>query len=135
MGTEAVLGLLVLPILVIGFVVGLQLISRFEEATERADEARRMDREPAGEEGVDKPNADASLQEHIDWYVRQGYRVVSQTETSAQLIKPKQFSLVWAVIWLLVAFIGIVIYIFYYIAKKDTAVYLTVQSDGTIRVT
>ncbi len=44
-GTEAVLGLLVPPFLVIGFVVGLHLISRFEEAREQADEARRIERE------------------------------------------------------------------------------------------
>ncbi len=44
-GTEAVLGLLVPPFLVIGFLVGLQLISRFEEAREQADEARRIERE------------------------------------------------------------------------------------------
>ena len=41
MGTEAVLGLVVPPLLVIGIVVGLRLISRFEEATEQADETRR----------------------------------------------------------------------------------------------
>ncbi len=41
MGTEAVLGLVVPPLLAIGFIVGLQLISRFEEAREQADEARQ----------------------------------------------------------------------------------------------
>lgn len=35
------MGLVVPPLLVIGIVVGLRLISRFEEATEQADETRR----------------------------------------------------------------------------------------------
>ena len=48
MGTEAVLGLVVPPLLAAGFVVGLQLISRFEEASEQADEARQKERAVMG---------------------------------------------------------------------------------------
>ena len=33
----------------------------------------------------------------------------------------------------LVVFIGLAIYLIYYVAKKDRTVYLTVQPDGTVK--
>lgn len=65
-----------------------------------------------------RPKADEPLQVQIDWYVKQGYRVVSQTDTAAQLVKPKVFSFVWFVLML-----G-VFYLPYYLAKRDKQVYL-----------
>ena len=45
---------------------------------------------------------------------------MSQTDTSAQLIKPKQFSIrVAALIWFLLFGVGLLIYIFYYVGKRD----------------
>lgn len=38
--------------------------------------------------------ATAPLRDHITEYVRKGYTVQSQAETSAQLVKPKVFSFV-----------------------------------------
>ncbi len=84
--------------------------------------------------GIGRPKPDAPLQEHVNWYVHQGYRVASQTENSAQLVKPKQFSLIWALLWLLVFGVGILIYVFYYMAKKDKTVYLTVTADSTVQI-
>ncbi len=77
----------------------------------------------------------AVLQAEIDRLVREGYRVVSQTETSAQLLKPKVFSFVWAFVWFLLLGFGVLIYIFYYMAKKDKTVYLSVGADGSLQVT
>jgi uncharacterized BrkB/YihY/UPF0761 family membrane protein len=73
------------------------------------------------------------LRQEIDQLVRDGYRVVAETETSAQLVKPKVFSFVWALIWFLLLGFGLLIYIFYYLAKKDTTVYLSVTPDGSIQ--
>ncbi|RLC57766.1 MAG: hypothetical protein DRI30_03700 [Chloroflexi bacterium] len=42
---------------------------------------------------IGKPRADKSLQDHINWYVKQSYHVQSQTETSVQLVNPKRPSL------------------------------------------
>ena len=81
---------------------------------------------------MSKPGANDSLQDHINWYVNRGYMVQSQTETSAQLVKPKRFSLIWALIWTLLLFVGLIIYIFYYISKKDQTVYLYVE-DGKVK--
>ena len=86
-----------------------------------------------GKWGIGRPNAEAPLQEHIGWYVReQGFIVVSQTETSAQLVKPKGFSLMWALLWFLLLGIGLLVYIFYYVSKKDQTVYLYVE-DGKVK--
>lgn len=84
--------------------------------------------------GVGKPGADKPLQEHINWYVKQGYRIVSQTETAAQLVRPKQFSMMWFLLGLLAVGVGAVLYIIYYAIKKDKAVYLTVV-DGVVKAT
>jgi hypothetical protein len=68
----------------------------------------------------------AILEKEIYSYVRRGYRVLSQTETSAQLVKPKKFSLLWCIL-----FFGI-FYIVYYMAKKDKTVWLTIDALGNI---
>ncbi len=74
------------------------------------------------------------LQAKIAWFVRYGYRVISQTDTSAQMIKPKGFSCLWASAWFLFFGIGILIYLFYYWAKKDEIIYVSVDEYGRARV-
>lgn len=51
------------------------------------------------------------LQREINKYVRKGFRVVSQTESTAQLAKPNKFSLLWALLWFLLFGIGLIIYL------------------------
>jgi uncharacterized membrane protein len=75
-----------------------------------------------------------ALQEQIRWYVRHGYRVVNQTATTAQLVKPKRFSFLWAILWLLMFGVGLLVYLLYYAAKKDTVVYLEVV-NGKVKAT
>ena len=81
----------------------------------------------------------AILNEHIGQLVRSGYRVTSRTQTTAQLVKPKEFSLLWALVWLLVTLcvfgLGIIIYLFYYLAQKDQTAYLEVDPYGDVNVT
>ena len=74
----------------------------------------------------------AALQTQINEYARQGYIVQSQTETSAQLVKPKSFSFLWAFLWFLLLGIGLLIYIIYYLSKKDQAVYLYVENGQVL---
>jgi uncharacterized membrane protein len=80
---------------------------------------------------LSRPKPNDPLQAHIDWYVQQGYRVVSQTEASAQLVKPKAFSFVWALLWFLLLGVGLIVYLLYYASKRDKTVYLTV-ADGAV---
>ena len=77
----------------------------------------------------------ATLDSIVARYVRRGYRVVSRTPTTAQLVKPKNFSCLWATLWLLVLVVGLLVYIFYYMSKKDDTIYLEVDAYGTVRTT
>ena len=77
----------------------------------------------------------AILERTIGDYVRRGYRVVSSTETTAQLLKQKQFSCLWASLWFLLFGIGLLFYVFYHAAKKDTIIYIAVDEWGRAKVT
>ena len=74
------------------------------------------------------------LQDQIAKYSRKGYQIVSQTDTTAQMRKPKIFSFLWAFLWFLLFGVGILVYIFYYMAKKDTIVFIEVSEEGRVRV-
>ena len=74
---------------------------------------------------LNKPRDTAPLQERVAWYTNQGYRVVSDTPNGVQLVKTKAFSFVWALFWFLFFGVGVLVYIFYYMAKRDQTVYLT----------
>lgn len=74
------------------------------------------------------------LQREIKSHIRRGYIVVSQTDTTAQLVKRKRFSFFWALFWLILGIgVGLVIYIFWYASRKDQTVYLTVNEDGKVK--
>jgi hypothetical protein len=74
----------------------------------------------------------AALQARINFYVGMGYRVISQTDTTAQLVRPKRFSLVWFLIWLLLL-IGWLFYLFYHLfLKREIQVYLSVDELGRV---
>lgn len=68
-----------------------------------------------------------ALQAEIDLLVRQGYRVASQSESAAHLVKAKKFSIIWALIWFVLAVFPFVIYLLYYVFKWDHRVYLIVD--------
>ena len=72
------------------------------------------------------------LQREIAKYARKGFQVVSQTDTTAQLIKPKSFSCLLAVLLLLIVLLPLVIYLIYYASKIDEAVYLEVDARGGV---
>jgi hypothetical protein len=72
------------------------------------------------------------LQQEINKYLKRGYRVISQTDTTAQLIKPKRFSFLWAVAWFFVFGFGLLIYVFWYLSRKDETIYLEVSSNGQV---
>lgn len=70
----------------------------------------------------------------IQPYLGDGYRVVSQTDTTAQLVRPKRFSFMWFLFWSIVTLgAGIILYPLYHLAlKRETQVYLTVAPDGHV---
>lgn len=71
----------------------------------------------------------------INTYIQYGYHVVSQTQTSAQLTKPKHFSGCLAVFLLFLGIVPLVLYGIYYLAKSDQQVYITLQPDNQITFT
>lgn len=73
------------------------------------------------------------LDNEVRNYVRRGYRVESRIPTAAQLLRPKKFSFLWALLWFLLFGIGILIYVAYYLAKSDQTMYLEVDDAGKVR--
>ena len=74
----------------------------------------------------------AALQARINHYLSQGYRVVSQTDTTAQLVRPKSFSCLIAALSFLLLVVGFILYLIYYASKKDDTVYLSVDEYGSV---
>jgi ABC-type Fe3+ transport system permease subunit len=75
---------------------------------------------------------EAILQAEINRYVEMGYRLTSQTTRSAQLVKPKKFNIIWAIIWFVLAVFPFFIYLLYYTFKWDHQVIMTVDEQGHI---
>jgi predicted PurR-regulated permease PerM len=73
------------------------------------------------------------LQREVYKYINQGYRVVSQTDTTAQLVRPKQFSCLWFLINALLV-IGWVFYLLWYWSKRDEQIYIEVDLMGNIKI-
>jgi hypothetical protein len=80
------------------------------------------------------PDLAPTLQGEINRRVADGYRVLSQTETTAQLVKPKTFAFGWFLLWTLLTGVGLILYPAYYLAKRDRQLYLTVDDRGTVTV-
>lgn len=75
----------------------------------------------------------AILEREIAKWSKRGYQVVSQTLTTAQLVRPKRFSCLAATLWTLLLGIGLIFYLFYYMGKKDDIIYLSIDERGHIR--
>lgn len=75
-----------------------------------------------------------ALAKEIERYVKQGYRVINQTDTTAQLVRPKAFSCLAATLWTLLFGIGLIFYLFWYASKKEDTIYLQLV-DGRVKVT
>jgi hypothetical protein len=75
----------------------------------------------------------------LEWtianYLRVGYRVVTQTETSVQMVRPKQFDGCTAVVLLLIMVLPFIIYLLYYLTQKDETEYIVVDKQGNITAT
>jgi hypothetical protein len=67
------------------------------------------------------------LQQDINIWLQRGFYVIHKDDFSATLRKPKEFSFVFALFWFLFFGIGLIIYILYYISKKDTIKTITVD--------
>lgn len=68
------------------------------------------------------------LQREINARVKKGWIVQTQTDTAAQLIKPKKFSWLWFILLL-----GIIYLVYYIVLKRDEKLYLTVDEQGKVK--
>jgi hypothetical protein len=72
------------------------------------------------------------LDDEVERYVLLGYRVAARTPFTAQMVRPKTFSFGWALVWFLILFVGLFLYLLWFLAKQDSSVYLTVDADGAV---
>lgn len=82
----------------------------------------------------------AILQKEIQRYIKDGYRIGMQTDTTAQLIKPKRVSCAAVLILLvlsllLIGLILLLVYFLWYATQKDDQVYLEVDTLGKVKTT
>jgi hypothetical protein len=80
------------------------------------------------------PQPVRTFEGEISHLTRQGFILMQKTETSAQLVRPKRFSLLWALLWFLVFGVGVFVYIAFYLAKSDEGRYVEKTPEG-VRVT
>ena len=80
--------------------------------------------------------APSPLQDSVDHYVAQGYHLLSQSETSAQLIRKKRFNLPRALFWLVAGLgIGFLVYtVTYMAAPVEESIYLLLDAAGKVKV-
>jgi hypothetical protein len=82
------------------------------------------------------PLAVARMEEEIARLTRQGYVIVSRSETSAQLRRRKHFSILWAFFWFLVGGIGLPLYIAWYLlVKRDRVAFVRITPEGRVLCT
>lgn len=73
------------------------------------------------------------LQSEIQKYVSAGFLIVHQTETTAQLRKPKQFNFgIFLVLGILLFIVGAILYVAWYASQNDEVVYLTLDNEGVV---
>jgi ribosomal protein L40E len=134
-------GTAVVLVLAIGFLLfGMFLRGSKSESgdpggTPGKDDAGRLVLRAGYTEPVSDAERSRELEEEIAQYMSEGFFVRQRTATTAQLVRPKKFSFVWALLWLLVFGIGIVVYLIYYAAKQDEGRYVEVDEYGAVKAT
>jgi hypothetical protein len=75
------------------------------------------------------------IENAISYFLRQGYFVNSQTDNSVQLVKPKKFSFLLAIIFLLLSGLPLIIYVLYYLSQETETLYIRVDAQGQVHAT
>ncbi len=95
----------------------------YEEEKARLDAQARLSRERT-----------APLEAAIESYQRRGFRLLARTETTAQLIKPRQYDPAFGCLGLLTFGVFWLIGLLVYLLQKDQLVYLSLDENGHILV-
>ena len=79
-----------------------------------------------------KPDRQLALNKWVAEYQAYGFHVTSRTDDCAQLTQPKRFSFILAALSFLFFGIGLVFYLLFYMAQRDTVIALTVDDSGVM---
>lgn len=103
---------------------------------EPIEELERQDRAGTLTLGLPLDIRTRRLQRVVAELSRRNYEIVSQTDSSVQMHRRKQFSWLIALILLIVtAGVGLLFYLLYLIAVTGDLIYLTVDERGTVAAT
>ena len=113
-------------------------IQRLATATGRSyeEELERAREDPTRLELSDEQRS-AALAEELQRLTWQGYQVVSQTDDSAELLKPKKFRVGLGLVLFLVTFgIGLIVYAaYFFLIQKDEHAQIRVDALGQTTAT
>jgi len=74
-------------------------------------------------------NNSLSVSEKLDeismLYVKENYVITLRTENQLQMIRKKKFNFLWALLWALLWGVGLLVYIIYFVSKKDEVYTIT----------
>ena len=101
----------------------------------RADRSGRILLKAGSKSPVSEEERSRRLEDEVQKYAQDGFFVQNRTATTAQLVKPKKFSFIWALLWFLVFGVGVLVYLIYYASKKDEGRFVEVDEYGAVRAT
>lgn len=110
------------------------VVSYTSEGRDDTGDGRLLLREGSARQ-VSEAERSSLLEEEVGEYMRDGFLLRTRTATTAQLVKQKQFSFIWALLWFLVFGVGLIVYLIYYAAKRDEGRYVEVDGYGAVRAT
>jgi hypothetical protein len=62
-------------------------------------------------------------------YLELGYAIDVKTNNQLQMIRKKTFSFLWAFLWFLLLGFGLIVYLLYYMSKKDDLITITLDNE------
>lgn len=74
------------------------------------------------------------LEREIESYLSRGFRVLSRTDTTAQLIKPRRYDPTWGCLGFLTFGVFWVIGLLVFLMSKDQLVYLSLDASGQVLI-
>lgn len=74
----------------------------------------------------------AILDDQIERFAWDGWRVLHRTPTTAQLTHAKRISIGAAIFWALFLLVGLLIYLLVFLSRRDPIVRLIVREDGKV---
>jgi hypothetical protein len=77
----------------------------------------------------------SKLEQEITKHFKKGYQLQSRGDNYVQMIKPKEFSVIWASVFTLMCGVGFFLYLASYMGQKDSVVYIRIDEKGRVHTT